>query len=127
MQVKVGVKCVVTNNAREVLLLRRNSQISWMTRKGGWDFPGGALDQGEQPSETVVGEINEETGLKINDVHLVSAQTLVNNNQESVLILVYFAYSTSANIILSMEHDAYTWVTVTKIKHINCLMCTGAF
>jgi 8-oxo-dGTP pyrophosphatase MutT (NUDIX family) len=40
--------------------------------RGEWEIPGGKLDPGEQPEETVAREIQEELGLKVRVKDLVS-------------------------------------------------------
>lgn len=106
---KVGVKCVMYNPEGSILLLRRNPNIEWMTRKGGWDFPGGAVDFGEQPDKAVIRETKEETGLTILDPKIITAQGLINNKDEQVLIIGYTAQTTETDVQLSMEHDAFEW------------------
>ena len=56
----VGVRCVILNDHREVLLVKH-------TYIRGWHLPGGGLDSGESAEDGVVREVQEETGLVLED------------------------------------------------------------
>lgn len=56
----LGVKGLIRNNERKILLLERNHPSA----KIYWDIPGGRLHKGEMPLDTLRREVEEETGLK---------------------------------------------------------------
>lgn len=62
---------VVRNENDEVLVLNHV-----LRPRSGWGLPGGFLESGEQPSEGIVRELREETGLEITDVRLLNVRTL---------------------------------------------------
>ncbi len=65
---RVGIGIMIKNENGEVLLgLRKGSHGS-----GEWSFPGGHLEFGETIYETAKREVKEETGLNIDDFHLIS-------------------------------------------------------
>ena len=59
-----GTAAIVWNDQGELLLQRRSDD-------GKWGLPGGSVEPGEEPAETVVREVFEETGLKVIPEHLV--------------------------------------------------------
>ncbi len=61
---RVGAYAVCLRD-EAVLLAQLSHRTSW---PGGWTLPGGGVDHGEHPRETVVREVHEETGLVV-EVH----------------------------------------------------------
>jgi 8-oxo-dGTP diphosphatase len=61
----VGAAAVVVNDAGEILLQRRSDN-------GRWGLPGGSIDPGEEPADTVVREVWEETGIEVVPERVVS-------------------------------------------------------
>jgi 8-oxo-dGTP pyrophosphatase MutT (NUDIX family) len=57
----VGATVVVFNDKKEILLQQRSE-----SRK--WGFPGGVMEYGESLEETAHRELQEETGLMVNDL-----------------------------------------------------------
>ena len=53
-----GVSAVVRNAGGQVLLARRSDN-------GCWSLPAGIIDPGEQPSDAVLREVFEETGIEV--------------------------------------------------------------
>jgi ADP-ribose pyrophosphatase YjhB (NUDIX family) len=54
----VGVSCVVINDSRHVLLVKSKECPTWMPI-------GGMVEVGEEPADTVVREVLEETGVEV--------------------------------------------------------------
>jgi 8-oxo-dGTP diphosphatase len=54
--------CVLLNEAGELLIARRPPG---RPLAGLWEFPGGKVEQGEQPEEALVRELREELGIEI--------------------------------------------------------------
>jgi 8-oxo-dGTP diphosphatase len=62
-----GVEAVIVDRAGRVLLGRRKFEPAL----GLWDFPGGFLDEAEDPLEGLRREVREETGLEIDPAAFV--------------------------------------------------------
>ena len=82
--VPISVKGIVFEEG--AVWLRKNE-------RGEWELPGGKLDQGEQPTETVVREMEEELGLRVTSGDLVDAYLytieLSSDEERGVLVLSY--------------------------------------
>ena len=82
--IPVSVKGVVFDN--EKVWLRKN-------QRNEWELPGGKLDRGEQPEGTVVRELWEELGFKLEVVDLVQAHLYViekaTDEKNGVLVISY--------------------------------------
>src|SRR6266702_131588 len=83
-RVPVSVKGIVFEEGG--VWLRRNE-------RGEWELPGGKLEKGEQPEETVVRELEEELGFAVEvvDIVLASHYIVADSIDEfhGVLVLIY--------------------------------------
>lgn len=83
---RVSVKAIIKNSEGRILLLRE--------KDGSWDLPGGGLEHGEDPIQTLTREITEETGMKvvrINENPVAFWSTNINKKVGSP-ILKWFAF-----------------------------------
>lgn len=62
-----GVGVMVLNATGHVFVARRIDMIS-----EAWQMPQGGIDEGEDPERAAFRELEEETGLKANQVHLIA-------------------------------------------------------
>lgn len=62
---KVYADAIVTNHLNQALFILRNDSRTWAQ-------PGGAVESGELPTEAVVREVKEETGIAVKPVRLVA-------------------------------------------------------
>jgi 8-oxo-dGTP pyrophosphatase MutT (NUDIX family) len=88
--VPVSVKGIVIENAK--VWLRKNERNEW-------ELPGGKIDPGEQPNETVVRELLEELGFSVKVIDVIDAHmyTIQKSIDESlgVLVLCYLCSLTN--------------------------------
>ncbi|WP_438864731.1 RNA pyrophosphohydrolase [Neptunicella sp.] len=57
-----------------IVICNRQGQVFWAKRYGqhSWQFPQGGIDQGETAEQTMFRELNEEVGLKPEDVDILA-------------------------------------------------------
>ena len=85
-----GVAAVIVNDRGEVLLQRRSDD-------GRWGLPGGAMEPGEEPAETLVREVLEETALRVVPERIVGVysgpdfRVRYENGDEAVIVSITFA------------------------------------
>lgn len=71
----------------KVLLIKRKNAPC----KGYWAFPGGFMNIDETTEETAKRELEEETGLKVNDIYQVGAFSKVDRDpRERVVTIAYY-------------------------------------
>ena len=84
---KVAVGTIITNERREVVLVRRAIEPGY----GKWVFPGGYVDRGEEVRVAAVREAREECGL---DVRLDRLLNIYSYTGRTPVIIVYAATAT---------------------------------
>lgn len=67
----VSVAAVVLNEKKEVLLLDHVFRSS-----ASWGLPGGFIEHGESPEEGLRREVDEETGLELEDLKILRVRTI---------------------------------------------------
>ena len=97
---------VVVKNKDRMLVLRR--------KDGFWEFPGGGVDWGEDPENSAVREVKEETGLAIRRplqfLGITSAVYEKDGNEKHSVYLVYCTESESDQVFIGEEHNEYRWL-----------------
>jgi 8-oxo-dGTP pyrophosphatase MutT (NUDIX family) len=83
----IGVSCVVVNDRREVLLVHSKERGNWMPI-------GGMVEPGEEPADSVVREVFEETGVEVVPERLVGvfdgpAVTYKNGDRVQYITIVF--------------------------------------
>lgn len=108
----VGVKAIITNKESKVLLLLRSQKTSM---GGKWGLPGGAVEKGEDVSDSIRREIKEETKLEVENIKLLNASTR-EHNSEPALILIFSCNTNQNEVTLNWEHDDFVWVAKGELE-----------
>ncbi|MFA6064458.1 MAG: NUDIX domain-containing protein [archaeon] len=74
-----------------------------------WDFPGGKMEHGENPTEGLKREVLEETNLQVKVIKPIFVHSEKNLNH-AYLIVFECELIGSEEIKLSPEHTEYKWV-----------------
>ena len=113
---RVGQKVVIFNAEGKILFLRRSEKC---TRAGGWDFPGGGLEN-EDSIEGIKREAGEESGIEISEVSPVSS--ISHDSKEPgvrALLIGYVAKLKSGEVKLSWEHDDHKWLEIDEALKVD--------
>lgn len=95
----MGAVALVEYDGR-VLALRQ-------THRNGWSLPGGLIDRGELPAQTIVRELEEETGLKIESGDVFAS--VVDPEVRHVDIIYRVVCDVEPEVRVASEATAYAW------------------
>ena len=85
--------------------------------KGGWEFPGGKLEEGESPEQALIREIKEELNSEIQIISYIN-EASYDYDFGSVVMKTYHAELISGNLEL-LEHQNSTWLAPHELSTIN--------
>lgn len=95
----------MTNGENKILLLDHV-----LRPKSGWGIPGGFMNHGEQPEQTVAREIMEEVGLEITNIKMIRVRTIHRHIE-----IVFSAEADGEPEVLSREIKSAGWFAIDEI------------
>jgi 8-oxo-dGTP diphosphatase len=100
----VTADCIVITKEAEpkVLLIERGDEPF----KGCWAFPGGFMNMDETTEQCAIRELEEETGLKVNEVHQIGAYSKVDRDPRGRTVTVAYLAIIDAPIAVKGQDDA---------------------
>ncbi len=111
----------------KILILKRSAKVG--SYQGAWAGVSGYIEEGEQPLDTALKEVEEETGLKIGKEALlrVGEPLPTYDKGKDVLWLVHpFLFKApSDKVRLDWEHETYAWIKPKEIKWYNTVPRLG--
>ena len=107
-----GPRATIYNTkTNKVLLLKRNDGNNV------WEIPGGKRENNEDIVDALRREVQEETGLIINEYKLVYVSPIFENHPvlKPFLNIGYLCFVDNSDVIISNEHVDYKWVSVEEL------------
>ena len=111
----VAVKALVKNDEKILLLLKTDEEAGADELSAKIDLPGGRIFQNESPVEGLKREINEETSLFVRECKEINKNTFELPDGKVLKFLYYECTVQDNSVILSDEHEKYTWKSVCEI------------
>ncbi len=87
--------------------------------KGGWEFPGGKIEEGESPQEALVREIKEELNAKIQVGELI--QTVEYDYPNFHLSMDCFWCELESEQLELKEHEDAKWLSKNELYSVDWL------
>jgi len=122
-RIRLGCSAVIFNELREKVLLTKR------TDNGLWCLPGGGVDPGESVEETIIREVQEETGLTVRVLRLIGVYSdpnslVVYNNDTAVQIvaLSFEAEITDGEPGLSDETSDWGYYSLDEMNELDMLL-----
>lgn len=119
----IGVLGLLVNNKGRVLITRRNDSVD-SQMNGLWQVPGGALEFGEKPVETMHRELKEELG--VSDIEVLTLLPFVGSDVRKnkhggyhIILMCYLGNMKHEQpIFLNEEASEYRWINSKEINTI---------
>ena len=110
---QITAKVLIRDESDKVLILK-DRLSDW------WDLPGGHIHTEETPEEGALREVEEETGIKLNEVDLVIGQEVDTDLGHKLgLFLIASVPLDSPKPLLSDEHTDYAWISMDETYYYN--------
>lgn len=128
---EIGVLGLIVNDKGEFLItLRHEPELPEAHLK--WQIPGGGIEFGEKPLETLKREMEEEVGVK---VKVLDSPPIVDSciwkyqgKEVQVILICYLCKIKSGKIKLDGEETVdYRWIKPEEIKSLDYLPLTDDF
>ena len=106
---------VIRNEAGEVLATRCPQH----KHNGGWEFPGGKIEPGEQPQAAVVRELQEELNVCVHVGHLL--HTIEWDYPTFHLRMYCYACTLVGGELSLREHSESRWLNAASLRSVEWL------
>ena len=114
----VTADCIVMTREAEpkVLLIQRGNEPF----KGKWAFPGGFMNMDETTEQCAVRELEEETGLRVSDVHQIGAYSKVDRDPRGRTVTVAYLAIIDAPVEAEGQDDAAKaeWFPISALPQL---------
>lgn len=117
----LGVKALILNEHRQILLLKVNLAKLKGTKKAYWDIPGGRVQKGATVESTLMRELKEETGIThVKNIIpfsmvLSNIRIPVGDSDVGLILATYLCeIDNNQEFNLSDEHTEYQWFSPQK-------------
>lgn len=117
-KVPISIKGLVFDEGK--VWLRKNERSEW-------ELPGGKLDEGEQPEETVIRELREELGLVVEVIDIIQSHLYIietsKDENAGVLVVTYLCKPLKKSGDFEIEGEAgkaeFKKFLIGEIKELN--------
>jgi 8-oxo-dGTP diphosphatase len=83
---------------------------------GLWEFPGGKVEAGERPEQTLIRELNEELGIIVNEACLAPLTFASHAYADFHLLMPLYVCRRWDGTIAAQEGQALAWVRPNRLK-----------
>ena len=112
------------NYNEKILILRESSKYSDGANRGKFDIVGGRIKPRQHFKESLIREIQEETGLKVEigkPFHVDEWRPIVKGEQWHIVATFFECKTNSNQVKLSEDHDAFEWINPKDCKNYNLI------
>ena len=113
MKLLTVAACALVDADGRVLLAQRptGKQMS-----GLWEFPGGKVEAGERPEQTLIRELKEELGILVNEACLAPLTFASHAYPDFHLLMPLFVCRRWEGTPMALEGQQLAWVRVNRLR-----------
>jgi 8-oxo-dGTP diphosphatase len=105
--------CALIDSDGRVLLTRRPAG---KPMQGLWEFPGGKMESGERPEDTLIRELKEELGIAVKEDCLAPLTFASHAYEEFHLLMPLYVCRRWEGIVEAREAQELAWVQPPQLK-----------
>jgi 8-oxo-dGTP diphosphatase len=105
--------CALIDSDGRVLLTRRPAG---KPMEGLWEFPGGKMERGEHPEDTLIRELREELGIAVSEDCLAPLTFASHAYEEFHLLMPLYVCRRWEGIVEAREAQEIAWVRPPQLK-----------
>ncbi len=109
------VVAVALVDADKRILIARRPEGKQMA--GLWEFPGGKVEAGERPEETLIRELREELGIEVKEACLAPLTFASHPYETFHLLMPLYVCRRWEGTPRMIEHSALAWVHVNDLRN----------
>src|SRR5262249_19912423 len=112
-KVTLAAPCARIDTAGRVLIADRPAG---RTMAGLWEFPGGKVEQGERPEQTLIRELEEELGIAVNEACLAPLTFASHTYPDFHLLMPLYVCRRWKGPVTAKEGARLAWVKPNRLK-----------
>jgi len=105
--------CALVDTDGRVLLAQRPAG---KLMAGLWEFPGGKVEAGERPEQTLIRELKEELGILVNEACLAPLTFASHSYPDFHLLMPLFVCRRWEGTPMALEGQQLAWVRVNRLR-----------
>ena len=113
MKILLVVACALIDGDGRVLIAQRPEGKAMA---GLWEFPGGKMEPGERPEETLIRELSEELGITVKEPCLAPLTFASFAYDDFHLMMPLWVCRRWEGTVVAREHKALAWVRPNRLR-----------
>ena len=107
------VACALVDADRRILIAKRPEGKGMA---GLWEFPGGKIEAGERPEQTLIRELHEELGITVKEPCLAPLTFASHAYDDFHLLMPLYICRRWEGLVEAREHAEIKWVKANKLR-----------
>ena len=113
MKLLIVAACALVDPDVRVLIAQRPAG---KPMAGLWEFPGGKVEAGERPEETLIRELKEELGIAVKEACLAPLTFASHSSPEFHLLMPLYVCRRWEGTVTALEGQGLAWVRPNRLR-----------